>query len=263
MARYSPLFLVITLFAVTVLICLVMSSSVTPAQVLEVDEQQHGAGKRVQRVLGCVPAPRSLLSPPSAAPLSARFAIGIQANAEYVHKWQKTLAAYAPEVRAQLAIFILGHDRSAPEALDAAFAKWRAEEPDTFLFASTHSTRQNDSAFPDGCPGHPYVPPVTDTWTTGRNVLARTMYAADVGRGRQFEWWAFLDGDTAVLSCKGCNATAPNPERSVCCFSHLLNIANGYRYALVGNTGYPRDRVMTALTPGPRNFSEWDAVAFV
>lgn len=108
MARYSPLFFVITLFAVTVLICLVMSSSVMPAQVLEVDEQQHGAGKRVQRVLGCVPAPRSLLSPPSAAPLSARFAIGIQANAEYVHKWQKTLAAYAPEVRAQLAIFILG-----------------------------------------------------------------------------------------------------------------------------------------------------------
>ena len=194
--------------------------------------RQHTEIKQTE----CVPHLTSLLSAVASVSLTARNAVGVQCDLQWLPYWNQLFAAIPSAVRAEFALFVYVHGPASESSdVDAQLRNWSASSDGWFIYATTQSTRAAGRSSP--CPGSRYPPSRNDTWTTGRNSLMSAMYAAEVARGRQFCRWAFADGDVGQLNCLGCPANLSSGALSACCFMQLFAMAQALPYAVVGNYG--------------------------
>lgn len=73
------------------------------------------------------------------------------------------------------------------------------------------------------------------SWSTGRNILARAAYAAEVNRGLQYQYWFFLDEE--LLWCKGCErAPSQVSSATACCLDYAVQdvLLGPYNFAMIG-----------------------------
>lgn len=74
---------------------------------------------------------------------------------------------------------------------------------------------------PYKCPAHIhcfYFP--NSTWTTGRNALARKIYAREQQSDRKYKYWGFHDADTWDLACVACR-WGPVHQELLSCFKRF------------------------------------------
>lgn len=175
-------------------------------------------------------------APPPTSSTKSIIALGIQCDLGWLSRWRALFDALSPESRAAFSVFVyvIGRDAASQSA---ALRSWAAADGGRLVVFATTTAAWQRASFPSG----EALPPPPDTWTTGRNVLARAMYAFEVARGRQFGWWAMADADTAVLSCEGCPPGAGDAgaaSRSACCFLHAFTAARALPFASVGTLGW-------------------------
>jgi hypothetical protein len=152
------------------------------------------------------PAPSPSPSPSPAPPKHMpRVAIGIRARPLWMEHWRALLNAM--KLRDEIALFFSLWKEEANEAL---VASWRAE-PNSPLASVKFEP--------------------TGTYTTGRNMNIRTMYAAEVARGKRFESWVIADADAAFVECYRCPVTRlPDVTGAACCMDYFIGLALNRAY---------------------------------
>jgi hypothetical protein len=61
------------------------------------------------------------------------------------------------------------------------------------------------------------------SWTPGRNINIRTIYATEVARGKRFVSWIIADADAVFVECYHCPVTRlPDVTGAACCMDFFI-----------------------------------------
>lgn len=171
-------------------------------------------------------------------------ALGIQTDILMLGRWRSLLSALSTEERERFAVFLYVYGEG---DIEGALNEFRHSDVAGLLAAaSTPASRiaasQNLRESSTGSTGTPAIA-VRDTWTSGRNSLARLMYTDEITRGAQYSWWALADADMSRLKCMGCGVADQSNSTAVsaCCFLHAFIAAESFPFASVATTPFAQD----------------------
>lgn len=169
----------------------------------------------------------------------ASIALGIQGNARFLKKWRTLFSALHTDDRERFKLFLYVYGEGVSGLLDDFL---NSDVAGLLADVSTPATRAAAALTTRQAIGSAADAVIADTWTIGRNSLARLIYAFEVKRGAQFSWWAMADADMSRLTCLGCGTAPPNnAARSACCMMHAFVAAETLPFASVATTPFVSD----------------------
>ena len=83
------------------------------------------------------------------------------------------------------------------------------------------------------------------TYNSGRNLVASSIYEAEVARGRQYQYWVFGDADSLLVDCARCPSTRP-PDFTgpACCADYWFKLLlSPHKFAVLGTMNHEYQQV--------------------
>lgn len=177
------------------------------------------------------------VEPSVPALIRPKISLGVRLPLSGLDRWVAIARALSPSLRKDVHFFFSVWDDAPPPSFELAAPLFDGHDVGRGTLLGSMRYEPNETSF-----------------NTGRNKLARAMYASELKMGYTYDAWVFFDNDAIFINCEGCpRSVLPNMTGPACCAEALIDVMRpgpkslgwatlGYWTALLDNSNVPKGR---------------------